>query len=206
MSVTCWLAVALAFSCHPCLSQSSPWRKQLRQHLLSTVYIKDTWYLEWTANVPGSSKMPGEPLRLKAGLVIAQLVLQSPASPKPDPDPKHALSVHDVRQVVEEAHRIGLGAVLLPRLPIESKDAFVGSVIDDWLRDRASADPERWFGHQREGLRDRSMAAEKERIGGTFVAWEFGSFLFDTMGRAVRPPRIEEASTWSSVEARTCGG
>lgn len=179
-----WLVVFAAFFSQLGLSaQPATFDRHVLEALLSLADIKGVWYLGWTPSAYDSDKVSEELVRLKTALgvqyvgLIVPLVQDSLSALNPHPDPSHTPSRQTLGHAIEEAHRHGLGVVLLPYLLVESEREFEGKVIEDWVGDLAPVDIGVWFEHWREILRDYAVLAEEEGVEAMLLGWEFESML-----------------------------
>ena len=179
-----WLVMFFAFFSQLGLSsQPAAFDRHSLEALLSLGDIKGVWYLGWTQSAYASDKLSEELVRLKTALgvqyvgLIVPLVQDSLSALNPHPDPSHTPSRQTLGHAIEEAHRHGLGVVLLPYLLVESERRFEGKVIEDWVGDLAPTDVGIWFENWREILRDYAALAEEEGVEAMLLGWEFESML-----------------------------
>ncbi len=179
-----WLVMFSAFFSQLGLSsQPAAFDRHSLEALLSLGDIKGVWYLGWTQSAYASDKLSEELVRLKTALgvqhvgLIVPLVQDSLTALNPHPDPSHTPSRQTLGHAIEEAHRLGLGVVLLPYLLVESERRFEGKVIEDWVGDLAPTDVGIWFENWREILRDYAALAEEEGVEAMLLGWEFESML-----------------------------
>ena len=151
--------------------------------LTSPSIINGVWYLGWTESAYGSSRMPSELMRLKTelaanyvGLII--LFFQDfLTSIDPHPDPGRTPSLATMARVIEEAHRLELGVILLPYLVVDSKHQSEGATLEDWVGHLQPEDVETWFDNYREILHTYAAFAEETSVEIMLVGWEFEPML-----------------------------
>ncbi len=145
--------------------------------------IKGVWYLGWTKNAYTAPKIAEELIRLKfelgvnyVGLIIP-LLQDSLESTDPRSDPGRTPSLDTLAYVIDEAHKLGLGIVLLPYLLVKSKREFEGKVIEDWVGDLRPQNVGAWFQNWREILRRYAAFAEETDVEILLIGWEFETML-----------------------------
>ncbi len=151
--------------------------------LSSPSIINGIWYLGWTKDAYGSSRVPSELLRLKYELAVNYVGLIIPffqdflTSDDPHPDPSRTPSFATLARVVDEAHRLELGVVLLPYLKVDSKREYKGVTLGNWVGDLQPEDVGTWFDYYREMLNACAEFAEETAVEIMLLGWEFESML-----------------------------
>jgi len=123
--------------------------------------------------------MPSELMRLKKELGVNYVGLIIPffqdflTSDDPHPDPNRTPSFATLARVVDEAHRLELGVVLLPYLLVDSKREYGGVTLGSWVGDLQPEDVGTWFDNYREVLNAYAAFAEETAVEIMLVGWEF---------------------------------
>lgn len=136
----------------------------------SPISIKGVWYISRNKDDYASPKVSEELGRLKEELgvnyvaLVIRLFQDTVESTDPDFDPNRTPSIKTLKYVVDRAHELSLGVILLPYL-----------LTDDvyWVGELQPHDVGTWFENWRKILRHYAVFAEVTGVEGFLLGWEF---------------------------------
>jgi len=132
--------------------------------------IKGVWYTSYERDAYSAASVAGDLHTLKDRLKINHVVLTIPVfqpdlrASTPMIDPARTPSDAVIRNAIEQAHKVGLGVVLIPYL-----------LVDDgtWVGDLAPTNVAQWFQSWRAILRRYAQLAQQTNVEIFLLGWEF---------------------------------
>lgn len=181
--VLCLFALLFIFGKIGSTSESSSFKFQNGGNSSHFCNIKGVWHLGWTKDAYATPNITEELMRLKSELAINYVGLAIPffqdslRSTEPHFDPNRAPSLFTLTSVIDQAHQLGLGVILLPYLLVESKHEEEGALVKDWVGELQPHDINEWFDDWRQILLPYAWLAEETKVEIFLIGYEFETLL-----------------------------
>ncbi len=138
--------------------------------IVSVPPIKGVWYIGLERDSYATAAVATEMRTLKDRLNINHIVLTIPVFQKdlrattPTGDPTRTPSDAVMRNAIEQAHKVGLGVVLIPYLLVDD---------GEWVGNLAPTNVSQWFQNWRAVLRHYAQLAQQANVEIFLLGWEF---------------------------------
>ncbi len=132
--------------------------------------IKGVWYTSYERDAYSAASVANDLQTLRDRLKVNHVVFTVPVfqsslqASTPARDPRRTPSDAVMRSVIEQAHKMGLGVVLIPYLLIDD---------GEWVGDLAPTNVAHWFQNWRAILRRYAQIAQQTNVEIFLLGWEF---------------------------------